>query len=94
MHFGAALLLAAAILCTAAAGPAFTLPVPDTAVYYRPANNSLFNITDFNEFLYSSSATAAQWVKIPSGTYHADPAVIDNLGHWYESVPPSWGTAV
>ena len=68
------------------AGPAFTTPVPSHAAHYHPKNPQAFDLTDFNNFLYSPAAGAAKWVVLAAGTYTCDPTINDNFGHWW--VPP------
>ena len=74
--------LAVLLVGQVSAGPAFTKPVPSTAVYYRPKDPNNFDLTDFNNFLYTPAATKAGWVVVPAGTYYCNPNINDNFGHW------------
>ena len=50
---------------------------PLGAATYTVADSDRFNLTDFNDFLYSTNSS---WIVVPAGNYSAPSDIADNVG--------------
>ena len=77
-------IFAIALLCFAppALCASYNQAAPGDAIKYLVADPANFDLTNFNNFLYSiqEGPPSSKYVVVPAGTYTANPSIADNFG--------------
>ena len=76
--------LVVALLCFAlpALCASYNQAAPGDAIKYLVADPANFDLSNFNDFLYSvqTGPPSSKYVVVPAGTYTANPSIADNIG--------------
>lgn len=66
----------------------YSQAAPADAVKYLVPDPGNFDLTAFNDFLYSiqTGTPSSKYVVVPAGSYTANPSIADNFGEYLRAV--------